>query len=350
MILFDCERLRYPFNGFYSYCYNLANALIEEEKQREEKMCLYLTKHCMDMFPDDVAKKRCHHYHRRWLPISKKIRLWHATNQFARYLPDPKRGLPVLLTVHDLNYLYSDAYIHANHSGRTAETIARANHIVTISEYVKKDILEHFDVKPEDVDVVYNGACRYSGPIVAPAVIPDRPFLLYLGRIDKIKNVVSLPPLLAKNDFLLILAGNASDGAEDAIMECARKWGVQDRVIMTGPVSEGEKHWYLQNCSAFLQPSLAEGFGLPILEAMQYHRPVFASQRTSLPEVGGDCAFYFNYDFEPEGMQKELEDGLNAFAAGKISKEAMDARLDFFSWEKAAKGYYDVYEKMIPGH
>ena len=92
------------------------------------------------------------------------------------------------------------------------------------------------------------------------------------------KNFHVLPRILKGNDYRLVIAGNISSNSYCAeILEQAREWGVESRVTITGPVSEPVKQWYLQNCDAFVFPSIAEGFGLPVIEAMRYGKPIFTS-------------------------------------------------------------------------
>ena len=80
---------------------------------------------------------------------------------------------------------------------------------------------------------------------------------------------------------------------------------------------------------------------------MQYGIPTFISDRTSLPEIGGDCAFYFNHEFDPDGMRQEFEEGMSDFRSGVITPEAMKRRAALFNWETAAKKYYDIYESIL---
>ena len=231
----------------------------------------------------------------------------------------------------------------------TTRAIRRSTRIVTISEFAKKDICEFYDLDPADVDVVYNGTRKYNGPVTAPENIPEGKFLLFLGRVSGSKNIRVLPALLKGNDYRLIIAGRTErkDLETGRILEEIRRWGCADRVIFTGTVTEPVKHWYLKNCEAFLFPSLTEGFGLPVLEAMQYGKPVFCSDRTALPEIGGDCVFYFNHDFDPEGMREDLRKGMETYQSGGLTPEKIIARANLFSWEKAAAQYYDIYEKML---
>lgn len=350
MILFDCERMRYPYSGFYSYSVHLARALISESAFHTEPVGIYLPRAARLCFPEDIPTQEWHHFDKHFMLFNRHVKLFHASNQLSRYIPRRFR-MKVLTTVHDLNYLHTDLpeKSQRNFHLRTRHAIRNSNRIVAISEFARQDILEHYKLGDRPVDVVHNGIDRYGGPLTAPETIPEGPFLLSLCRVVLSKNLQTLPALLEKNDFRLVIAGQEGkdDSSHAAILQEAERWGVSDRILFTGAVDEPVKHWYLQHCEAFLFPSLAEGFGLPALEAMQYHKPVFCSDRTSLPEVCGDCAFYFNHDFEPRAMQEEFEAGMAAFAAGAIPPEKMQAHLDRFTWERAARQYYAIYEQML---
>src|SRR5690606_24164863 len=111
----------------------------------------------------------------------------------------------------------------------------------------------------------------------------------------------------------LVVAGRLDepDYIKD-MQKLAGKLAVTNRLHILGPVSEKDKAWYFKNCLAFMLPSLAEGFGAPVVEAMKFGKPIFLSNLTSLPEIGGDAAFYFN-DFEPGNMRQVFNDGLNKY-------------------------------------
>lgn len=117
---------------------------------------------------------------------------------------------------------------------------------------------------------------------------------------------------------------------------------------IVGPIEERVKHWYLKNCKAFVFPSIAEGFGLPVLEAMAYGKPVFLSRHTCLPEIGGDYAYYFNMDFDRELMQVEFKRGLEDYY-GDVSRKAEEIKeyANRFSWENTARLYLRIYEEMV---
>ena len=352
MIIFDCQSLRAPDNGYFHYALNLSKALLAESERRSEKMGLYLPDCARPLYEGlgDFPVRRWRHIDKHYMYLSRNVHLYHVSNQLTHYAPRSFR-LPVLTTVHDMNCIhFSEDRKYYDYLFRLTErAIRHSTRIVAISDTAKNDVCECFGLDPANVDRVYNGACKYEGPVTEPEQIPDGKFLLYLGRISGSKNVHSLPAILEGNDYRLVIAGRHDriPMETERVMEEAKRWGCEDRIIFTGGVSEPVKHWYLRNCEAFLFPSFAEGFGLPILEAMQYGKPVFCSDRTSLPEVGGDCAFYFNHDFEPRAMQEEFRKGMEKYLSGGLTPEKIIARAELFSWEKAAAEYYDIYEKML---
>jgi glycosyltransferase involved in cell wall biosynthesis len=143
----------------------------------------------------------------------------------------------------------------------------------------------------------------------------------------------------------LIIAGRLDEPDYIARMEEeAERLGVADRLKLLGPVSEEEKAWYFKNCSAFVHPSLAEGFGAPVVEAMQFGKPLFLSSLTSLPEIAGDVAFYFK-SFEPDHMRQVFQAGMNAYSANGLS-ERIRERGKSFKWEEKARQYLSVYRTL----
>jgi glycosyltransferase involved in cell wall biosynthesis len=115
-------------------------------------------------------------------------------------------------------------------------------------------------------------------------------------------------------------------------------------VTLLPSIDTRQKAWLYQHCDAFLFPSIAEGFGLPPIEAMYFGKPVFASNRTSLPEICGNNAFYFD-DFMPEKMRDVVELGLQTYAKDNPS-EAIKLHTRRFSWEKAAQSYLTLYLQL----
>ena len=148
-------------------------------------------------------------------------------------------------------------------------------------------------------------------------------------------------------DYNLIISGNDTKKYGEVIRKLIDKNGLQNQVFLTGKVSDEGKQYYMKNCAAFLFPSIREGFGLPPIEAMSFGKPVFLSDKTSLPEIGGDVASYWA-NFDPEYMKDVLFNGLDHFNANKNEIEPlMKKRAASFDWKVAAAEYLKVYKQIL---
>lgn len=347
MIVFDCERIKCENTGISHFCRNLAKAIIKENSESDNlDISFYLRKRNLGVLGPDadyVIYRSLHKYiFPYWLANGG---LWHTTIQYPAIMP--ARG-KILLTIHDLNFLYENTKEGPLYwKKKLQKKIDRATEIVTISEFAKKDIVSNMDLKGKRITVIHNGCERYEGKIIKPENAPEKEFLYTIGATLEKKNYHVLPALLQGNDLLLLISGGIEEPYYSKIMAEAKKAGVSDRVIFTGGVDECTKHWYLQNCKALVFPSIAEGFGLPPIEAMRYGKPVFLSQCTSLPEIGGDAAFYFNREFDPEKMKEEFNEGIRKYESGEISPEYIKRHAESFSWETAAREYIKVYKRIL---
>lgn len=146
------------------------------------------------------------------------------------------------------------------------------------------------------------------------------------------------------DDYVLILSGNNNKEYGHEIQQYITDHNLQEKVILTGKVDDFAKQYYMQNCTAFLFPSIREGFGLPPIEAMMFDKPVFLSNLTSLPEIGGNAAFYWD-NFDPIYMKEFVYKSLADFNANPNNYlDKIRARARFFTWEKAAKQYLELYK------
>jgi glycosyltransferase involved in cell wall biosynthesis len=181
-----------------------------------------------------------------------------------------------------------------------------------------------------------------------PRFRPIRPFIFSLGTVLPKKNFHVLPGLLGggSNDYELVIAGILDPDYEKIIRAEASRHGVQDRVHLVGPVSEEEKSWYFRNCRAFAFPSRAEGFGIPVVEAMYYGKPVFLSDQVSLPEIGGSEAYYFT-DFDPAAMREVFNRGMTDYQTQGRAEQIRQRALRF-NWDQAARDYLGIYRKLEP--
>lgn len=279
-----------------------------------------------------------------------KYDLWHSVNQNTKV--EPAKVSKYLLTVHDVNFV-EEVSSDMNHKTNKLfiQKLQRANAITYISEFAKKQTHQYFNVPNVPEYVIYNGnpisTLRDISNFTAPFPT-DKPFLYSIGDFLERKNflsVVQMMPLLP--DFNLILSGSNDKSYGMKIRDFIAQNNLQNQVFLTGKVDDTAKQFYMANCAAFVFPSIREGFGLPPIEAMAFGKPVFLSDQTSLPEIGGEHAYYWN-NFDPEYMKTELEKGIQHFHANQSEMEAhMKKRAASFNWKTAAGQYLEVYREIL---
>jgi glycosyltransferase involved in cell wall biosynthesis len=350
-VMLDCDLMRYRDSGLYHYCLNLGTYVKRTlDKEQEGRISFYVPpaeKEAFGNVASCITEKKWHE--KLFRPFLWDCDIWHAPFQSGRIVPSRNKRVKVLLTIHDLNCLHEGkSKQEQKHSlQKTQSLIDRSDAIVCISHHCKKDVLEQLDVKNKPVYVIHNGTHNVNIPPARPVEYePSRPFLFTMGYVNRKKNFHTLVPLLKNSDFDLVVAGKLDepDYVNKMRLE-ARELGVSDRLHILGPVSEEDKAWYFKNCKAFMLPSLAEGFGAPVVEAMKFGKPLFLSNLTSLPEIGGDVAFYFN-SFEPAHMQEVFAEGIFQYQQNGLVNKIIE-RGNEFGWEEKAKEYLNVYRSMI---
>lgn len=346
-IIFDCERMKYPHTGLYHFCLQLGKALLEA-RQSNEWITFYTDLANKGIFGAEEKYLLQKPIHKLMLPSLKKFDVWHVTHQHSMYHPSTKK-IPVVLTIHDLNFLkggLKNTVKQRAYLKKLQHKVDNAHHLVTISKFVLDDLRQHIDTGEKPVSVIYNGCNITQLPTLTPPVISTgNPFLFTIGTIAEKKNFHVLPRLLVNNHFHLLIAGVVQDrNYQKKIIEEACQWGVSDRIHFAGAISENDKQWYYKHCKAFVFPSIAEGFGLPVIEAMAFGKPVFLSDLTSLPEIGGKAAFYFP-DFELRTMQTVVENGLHLYEQNDM-KPAIIAHAQKFNWLSTAQQYLEIYRSL----
>lgn len=352
-VILDCDLMRHPNSGLYYYCLNLGNYVQSHvsNEGNELKVRNYVpntVSRAFDHHANNIVEKRFHRYYK---PFLRQCRVWHAPFQSGRIIPDKRKypHIKVVLTVHDLNALHEGKPLKEQRKSLeyTQSLINKSDAIVCISEFCKMDVLKNCNVGNKPVYVIHNGTHRvYEASAPLASYRPSRPFLFGMGYVNRKKNYHVLLSLVKDSEMDLVIAGrlDESDYVESIRRE-AIAMGIDDRVHLPGPITEGEKGWYLRNCAAFVHPSLAEGFGAPVVEAMQFGKPLFLSDRTSLPEIGGDVAFYFN-TFERENMRRIFYEGMQRFQRENMSG-ALISRSKMFDWQKNTKKYIEVYKTLL---
>jgi len=343
-VIVEVERMRHAFTGLYYFSLQLAENLY---KYHRDEFDFTFFKYPRVYFPKHLKTITRSIIEKTYLYKDYKYDIWHGTWQLTKYVPKGK--IKFVYTIHDLNFLYTDMpdLEKKRHLAQIQKTIDRADIITTISHFVKEDVEKHLNTAGKDIVVVYNGVDLKEYPdFDNPRYRPHKPFLFAIGTVLYKKHFHVLPALLPGTDYELVIAGIHPDKKDlQLIIDEAKKYGVEDRVKLIGPVTDEEKYWYLKNMEAFLFPSISEGFGIPPVEAMRLGKPVFLSTHTSLPEIGGKYAYYFQ-NFDPEHMRTVLREGLKDYKennrAGEIKQWSMN-----FTWKKAAGRYADVYRHVL---
>lgn len=348
-IIFDCERMKYPDTGLFHYCQNLGKHLEKNINLNQEEIYFYTPSYEQEWSFGNKNHLTQHPLHKFRMPSLEGFDIWHSTYQNTNYMPFRNRKIKVVLSIHDLNFLYDDKksaskkkkYLH-----HVQKLIDRADVLVCISEYSRKDVSKHCDTGNKPIYTIYNGTNMLVQPeLCTKSYRPKKPFLFSIGVIHRKKNFHVLLPLLKKNTMELLIAGKRDDEHYISLLKKESiKLGVQENLHLLGPVSEKEKSWYFNNCSAFALPSVSEGFGLPLAEAMSCGKPLFLSDKTALPEIGGDVSFYFK-DFHPDHMTEVFESGMKNYNSNGL-RDRIRERGRNFNWDKAALQYLDVYRSL----
>lgn len=348
-ILFDAERMKFPHTGLYHFCLHLGQALKQRATDSPDIRLTYYTPKGKTFFGSDAEYLAQHSLHKFLRPSVSKYKLWHSTYQLSHYLPRFHQT-EVVLTIHDLNFLHEGkaATKQQKYLNALQQNIDRASSIVSISKFVQTEITEYMNIGNKPIHVIPNG-CTINEQILPqrPSRIPiTAPFFFSIGTVARKKNFHVLPALLVENDYQLVISGIFQDEKykEEILLE-AKKLGVLDRVLLTGPVSEAEKYWLLKHCALFCFPSLAEGFGLPVIEAMYFGTPVFISKETSLPEIGGDDAFYMD-SFDFEELAKQTTAILHKLSTMDVATN-LRKRASQFNWDTAADSYWRIYNDIL---
>jgi glycosyltransferase involved in cell wall biosynthesis len=348
-IVLDCDRMKFANTGLYHYCLQLGLALKKQINNEIESLSYYVRAENINILGEDEHYIIQHSLDKFHMP-TKNIDLWHCTFQVSNYFPFRKK-IKIVYTIHDLNVLHEEGLSEKRLNKELAKIqkrINRADHIIAISNFTLQDIKKNLKIGNTPTTVIYNG-CNFTklNHLETPLINTEKKFLFTIGSINKKKNFHVLPSLLFDNNKMLIIAGITDDeDYKKKIMDEAKNYNAADRLIFVGAINENDKQWYMKNCEAFVFPSLAEGFGLPVIEAMYFGKPVILSNLTALPEIGGEVAYYFN-SFKPEEMRAILHKSLLHYKNTPDAKEKISERAKMFNWDDAAKKYLDVYRSLL---
>ncbi len=225
----------------------------------------------------------------------------------------------------------------------------KSRHIITPSEFVKDDVAKYTHTNSRKITATLEGADSVSAKPVALPELVDKQFIMYLGRPTPHKNLPRLieayVELKQKHPELMLVLAGKTDANYRRIARDVKKQGIPD-VVFTDYISDGQLRWLYENCEAYIFPSLSEGFGLPGLEAMSSGAPVVSSDATSLPEVNGEAAQYFN-PLEVADMAKAINSVLTKPELRKQMVAAGKKQAGKYSWKRMAEQTLAVYKDAL---
>lgn len=227
--------------------------------------------------------------------------------------------------------------------------VRKSHLLLTPTEFVKQDIVKQLGANPDKITVTLEAADKITDAPEPFKPIQGKRFIMYVGRPLPHKNLNRLVDAFQllhaeQPDLHLVLAGKTDTGYKQ-LKNYADHHGVRN-VVFTDFVSEGQLRWLYEHASAYVFPSLSEGFGLPGLEAMQYDLPVVSSNATCLPEVYQDAAVYFN-PHNSEDMADKIGLVLDDKQLAKELATKGRALVKTYSWERMAKQSLDVFRKSL---
>ncbi len=348
--------------GVENYSFHIINFMIGEMAANpKDKLILYSRE---DIFPKTKVAKNITNKvlraKRFWtlLSLSKEIKhnkpdvLFVPSHVFPLSL-----GKKNYITIHDVAFRYLRPaysffqYHYLNWSTKAA--VKKATKIIVPSKATARDLELLFKCPKNKISIIPHGFAKpkfdkadlrnlfeFSEIFKYIGIDKKLKYIFFVGRLESKKNLTRLVEAFAEfskkfKNYKLVMAGKPGVGF-DKILKKIQKLKIADKVVLPGYVTEAEKAALMKNCQIFAFPSLYEGFGLPLLEAFYYEKPVLCANGSSLPEVGGNAVHYVNplsVGEMAKGLEKLAED--KKYCAQLV--ESGRERLHRFTWEASAK-------------
>ena len=290
-------------------------------------------------------------------PVLKKIKadLFVSPDGFC----STKTNVPQVLVIHDLDFIHHPGFNKGSHiyyyRRYTPRCIKKAGKIVTISEFSKEDIVRHYPFAGGKTTVILNGVSKRFTPAsfeerasVKASYTAGKEYFLYAGSIHPRKNLINLLKGFSifkhrqRSTTRLIICGRLA-WKSAAFVQALKTYKYREDVTLTGYIREEELARLMASAYCFIYPSLLEGFGLPVLESMASGVPVLTSSDSSMQEICGESALYFD-PLDPSSIAAQMmmiykDEQLRS----RLANESV-ARASNFSWDQAATSLWEVME------
>lgn len=271
-----------------------------------------------------------------------------------------RTNIPTVDVIHDINFEHFPEHVPmlARHHYRYyfPRYARKSTQIITVSEFTKQDVVQKYKVNPDKIDVAWNGVSSMFTPCCTEEIVETRkkyssgqPYFLYVGSLHPRKNLRNLMKafeIFKKQQpftYKLVIAGQAYWGNEE-MEKIYKSLNCKEDIVFTGRIDNETLRQLYGSAYALTYVSLFEGFGLPIVEAMNCDVPVICSNTTSMPEVGGDAVILVDPE-SPDSIAKAMSNLYNDEGLRKDLIEKGRQRRKMFSWDKTAEIVWNAVMK-----
>jgi len=345
LVAIDADVLGRHRTGDETY---IAQLLAEMPRQAPDLRVVAITRH-PELVPagvEAIALPARSQVIRMGLRLGRVITRLHPGLAHFQYVAPPGWRGRTVITIHDLSFEHQPELfgLQARLQLRALVPRAarRADHVLTVSEWTRRDLIDRYGLRPESVTAIYNGV----SPVFTPdGHRPDRPpYLLFVSSLQPRKDpVAAVDALSLLGPGLDLVFVGPDRGSREDILHAASRLRLEERIEVKGHISDDELAALFRGAECYVLPSKWEGFGLTIVEAMASGTPVVTTTAAALPEIAGDAAVLV-----PPGDPAALAEGVRSALADRERLVAAGLkRAAEFSWPEATARTADVYRRLL---
>ncbi|MEN1786007.1 MAG: glycosyltransferase family 1 protein [Bacteroidota bacterium] len=366
---YDAKRIFHNRTGLGNYGRDVIRILNDHSSITE--FCLFNTKASeMDKFTPSERTTIIYPLHWFWKWMPSLWRLFGQWNQISSLQLDAfhglsgeipiqfkKRSIPKIVTIHDLIFLshphYYNVWDRIIYRLKFKYAVKTADRVIAISEHTKSDIIKYFKIDPHKISVVYQGcnaafkkeySANEKATVRQKYELPEN-YIINVGTLQERKNVLPLLKAIRGSQYHLVLVGEAKKYASK-LYAYVKKYQMDSQVTFLRKVPVRELAILYQNATVFCYPSICEGFGIPIIEALYSKIPVIVTQGGCFPEAAGPNSIYIDPN-DPLDIRNQLN---RVFEHPEEYQSLVEQGYTYaqrFSDEEVAKHLLEVYKKMI---
>jgi len=357
-------------SGIGNYVKNLIDSLLKIDSENE--YIIFMLKDGFDEFKPIQKNVKKVMVDCKWYTLREQRKYWRiCEKEKIDVMHFPNFNVPLLytrkfvVTIHDMTPWHFPGNKVASSSVRWLayatvfnSAIKRAEKVITVSEFSKEEIIKKYTRARKKIEVVYNGVSASFQRIDNYGIINlakekygiKKPYIFFIGVWRDHKNIPGLIQAFTilcekyKMDMQLVLGGDKTKSSKEIELEI-QKSSVGDNIIATGFIPDADLPAIYSGAELTVIPSFIEGFGMHAIESLQCKTPVVGSKTTSLPEILGDCAVYFD-PYEPSNMAEVIYNVLLDDLLKKSLIEKGQKIIQKYSWDECAKKTLQIYKNI----